>query len=83
MSTVIPFDEYSDALRAGCDSDGAWRCFCEEAGLVDAAVGVLLAAAKLALHDLTAPQQDQHYETVPILRNAIRAVDAYVKEGGA
>ena len=78
--SIIPFDEYSDAMRNGLDSEAAWQCFCEEAGLVDAAMGVLLAAAKLALHDLTVPQQDQHYETVPILRSAIRAVDAYAKE---
>jgi len=25
----IPYDFYSDALRDGCDANGAWDCFCE------------------------------------------------------
>ena len=25
-----PFQSYGDALREGCDSDGAWECFIED-----------------------------------------------------
>jgi len=25
---TVPYDSYSDALRDGCDANGAWDCFC-------------------------------------------------------
>lgn len=26
----FPWNAYGDALREGCDADGAWECFCDE-----------------------------------------------------